>query len=328
MATLERIRTKVRRLTRSPSANQITDDQIDQYIDDFVLYDFPSHIRPFSLRENFLWYSVPNIDTYTTDDQSYAVDLQNFKNTEINTYQPIYIAGRPAYFSQDQTEFFAQFPEEQSITTLATGDGVTTDYAGTLTDKPILQDQVTISTIDTGGNVVTVTDTPTSRTQGNLLTLAGSNLGTIDYITGEYDISFIVPPASGEKITIATVPYTAGRPTSILYFDNTFVLKPVPDGVYHILMEVHSSPSQLINNTDSPEIEQWWQYIAYGAAKKIFEDRTDLDSVAQIMPEFKQQEILVLRKTIDQQSSQRASTIYEHQTGLSAAPWRYDNGNF
>jgi uncharacterized HAD superfamily protein len=59
-----------------------------------------------------------------------------------------------------------------------------------------------------------------------------------------------------------------------------------------------------------PQLEQWWQYIAYGTAKKIFEDRMDLDSVQQIMPEFKQQERLVLRTTLTQQANERTVTIY------------------
>ena len=43
MADLQTIRTKVRRLTRSLSPAQLTDAQIDEYINTFVLYDFPEH---------------------------------------------------------------------------------------------------------------------------------------------------------------------------------------------------------------------------------------------------------------------------------------------
>jgi hypothetical protein len=40
-STLGAIRTKVRRLTRSPNTAQITDNQIDEYVNTFILYDFP-----------------------------------------------------------------------------------------------------------------------------------------------------------------------------------------------------------------------------------------------------------------------------------------------
>jgi len=76
-----------------------------------------------------------------------------------------------------------------------------------------------------------------------------------------------------------------------------------------------------------PEISEWWQYIAYGAAKKVFEDRMDLESVQLIEPEFREQETLVLRRTIVQQSNKRAISsdfgIFNDNN-----PWGYGNGTF
>jgi hypothetical protein len=109
----------------------------------------------------------------------------------------------------------------------------------------------------------------------------------------------------------------------MLYFDDAFVLRPVPDKVYPVEFEVYRRPSELLAVNASPELEQWWQYIAYGAAKKIFEDQSDMDSVQQIMPEFKQQERLVLRRTIVQQTNERVATIYTDQLGTGP---RYNFG--
>ena len=41
-STLQTIRTKVRRLTRTPSTAQLSDDDLDQYINTFVVYDLLS----------------------------------------------------------------------------------------------------------------------------------------------------------------------------------------------------------------------------------------------------------------------------------------------
>ena len=41
-ATLGAIRNKVRLLTHSPSTAQLADADIDQYVNTFILYDFPS----------------------------------------------------------------------------------------------------------------------------------------------------------------------------------------------------------------------------------------------------------------------------------------------
>lgn len=63
-ATLQDIRLKVRRITKSPSPNQITDPQIDQYVNTFYLWDFPEHLRSFDLLSNLTITTAPNIDTY------------------------------------------------------------------------------------------------------------------------------------------------------------------------------------------------------------------------------------------------------------------------
>jgi hypothetical protein len=63
-ATLQDIRLKIRRITKSPSVNQITDSQIDQYVNTFYLWDFPEHLRLFDLHSNLSITTAPNIDTY------------------------------------------------------------------------------------------------------------------------------------------------------------------------------------------------------------------------------------------------------------------------
>ena len=49
-ANLNTIRLKVRRLTARPSPNQISDQEIDDYINTFYVYDFPEHLRMLNLK--------------------------------------------------------------------------------------------------------------------------------------------------------------------------------------------------------------------------------------------------------------------------------------
>ena len=79
-------------------------------------------------------------------------------------------------------------------------------------------------------------------------------------------------------------------------------------------MEAYKQPTQLMNDNQLPDLDHWWQYIAYGAAKKVFEDRTDMGGVSMIMPEFKEQERFVLRRTLVQNSNNRVATIYSEAT--------------
>jgi hypothetical protein len=77
-SSLVAIRTKVRRLTRSPSTAQISDAQIDEYVNTFIQYDFPEQIRLSALRTVLTFYTQPGVDVYeTSTDPNNA--LFNFK---------------------------------------------------------------------------------------------------------------------------------------------------------------------------------------------------------------------------------------------------------
>jgi hypothetical protein len=95
-------------------------------------------------------------------------------------------------------------------------------------------------------------------------------------------------------------------------------------------MEVYIRPTQLLAANQSPQLEEWWQWIAYGAAKKIFEDRMDLESVQQIMPEYKKQESMMIRRTIMQLANERVATIYTEQSsfGPGSGAWGWGGGPF
>lgn len=329
-STLTAIRTKVRRLVRAPSVQTLPDATLDDYINTFVLYDFPENLRLFSLRRTFTFYTSAYVDTYETTTTDADDPFFQFKDRYITVHDPVYVAGYQSQFSQSREQFFGIWPFFNSIQQIALGDGVTTLYTGTLGPVPILRNNVTFSSIDINNNGIAVADSPVTNTTGNLIIKTGAGLGniigTINYVTGAYTITFIEVPGAGQAINAETVPYSPSRPLSVLYFNNVFTCRPVPDESYPINVEVYVRPTELLAADQSPELQQWWQYIAFGAAKKIFEDRTDMDSVQLIMPAFKEQEALVLRTTLVQQGDSRASTIYSQQTGLGAAPWGFGTG--
>jgi hypothetical protein len=331
-STLQAIQNKVRRLTRSPTEAQLSTADLNDYINTFVFYDFPEHLRLFDLRDTFTFYTQPNIDTYSTTTTNPLDPLFNFKNKYITVHEPAYIAGYPALFSQSREQFFGIYPMVNSIASIGTvGDGVTTQFTGTvnnanapfpnITNTPILQNQVLFSSIDVNNGALAMIDQPITSEIGALVAYDGTpviGLNTINYITGQFTVTFPLAPAANEAINSQTVPYVAALPQALCFFDNTFILRPVPDQSYRVNMEVYKRPTELLQTNQSPDIEQWWQYISYGCAKKIFEDRMDLDSVQLIMPEFKVQETLVLRKTIVTYTKERVATIYTESTGLGA----------
>lgn len=317
-SALDAIRTKVRRLTRSPSPAQLADAEIDQYINTFVQYDFPENLRTFTLRTTFTFFCQPFIDVYETSTNP-ADQFFNWKNIYTTIHEPIFIAGNRAFFSQDRDQFFAIYPLTNFINQQATGNGVQTLFNGVLNSfnggpanvTPILRNQVLFDSIDANGVGMQVHDDGL----GNLI---GDGNGNINYLTGVFTVNWNTPPGPGIPVNTQTVPYQPQRPLSLLFYDSKITLRPVPDQPYRVDMEVYKRPVELLNANQSPDLEEWWQYIAYGAAKKIFEDRMDLQSVQMILPEYKNQENLVIRRTVVQQTGTRSATIYTEQTQLGS----------
>ncbi len=362
-SSLTAIRTKVRRLTRSPSEAQITDAQIDEYINTFVLYDFPEHLRTFNLRTQFTFYTNPFQDVYPTDTASFlgvtTNPLYDFQNLYLTVHPPVYIAGYQQFYSQSPEQFFGIYPKVNSIASIGvTGDGVTTTYTGVINTSQqfippqsnqqqvgLLQNNVLFSSVDTNFAGLSLVDVPVMNTAtgnpsaiGNLY-VPGQQPATppiivdpnnnINYVTGVYTITFNGAPGLGETINSQTVPSVASLPQALMFYANQFTVRPIPDQPYSVNFEVYKRPVALLASNQNPELNEWWQYIAYGAAKKVFEDRMDIDSVQLIMPEFKMQERLVLRRTIVQQTNERTATIYTEQTsGGQGSGWGWGGGNF
>lgn len=335
LSTLDNIVIKVRRLTRNLSENQLATSDINSYVNNFVLYDFPEHLRLFNLHSTLTFYCQPNVDVYDT---TVVTDpdnpLYNFLNRYIAVQPPIYIAGYQSMFSQSREQFFGIYPQTNNIQSIGTaGDGVTTDYTGFLSAVPVLRNNVLFSSVDINGNGLAIIDQPVTDTTGILIdantgAVAGF-LPFINYVTGQYEFTFPTAPAVGQAINSQTVPYVASLPQALLFFNGQFTLRPVPDQPYRIQMEVDKRPSELLNGAQMPELSEWWQYIAYGAARKVLQDRMDMDTLAMIEPEYKKQESLVLRRTIVQQTTQRTSTIYTEQTaGAYGFGWWYGGGQF
>jgi hypothetical protein len=320
LSTLGNIRTKIRRLTRSPSTTQISDAQIDEYINTFILYDFPEHLKLFSLRKVFSFYTKPYIDTYSTNTVDLTDPMYNFKNKYTSVHKQVTIAGYPTFVSLSREQFYGIYPRVESIRLIGTGNGVNVAFAGILTQVPVVRGEVVFSSVDINSNGLVLKDDPVVNSAIGNLVVPDSivSVGTINYITGAYAFTFPVAPMNGIAINSQTLPCTISRPQAILYYDDKFVVRPVPDQPYRVDLEVYCRPTELLDAADVPDLSEWWQYIAYGASKKIFEDRLDEQSASVIFPEYKKQELLVLRRTIMNASNERTSSIYTEQVDISS----------
>lgn len=302
-STLTQIKKKVRRLTASPDPTQLSDADIQEYIDTFYEQDLPAHLKLWKLRDTYTFFTEPGEDRYDTDNTA-----------EYSFMPPAYIDGNEAYYTQSEAEFYRLYPKQNTEVTATTGDGGAA-YTFTLSQAPLLKRQVTITAVagtgeqmvgedDGAGNLISANDDSTGLT------------GTVVYSTGVVSVTFPSSVDSGTPIYARIVPVTQARPRTILYFQDYFQMRPVPDKAYRVEVQMYRSPTQaLAAGEDVPEISQWWQLIAFGVAKKVFEDRQDMESLQNVLGAFEEQMNLVLHRTIKQQTNQRTATIYTEQTG-------------
>jgi hypothetical protein len=369
--TLDFIQTKVRRLTRTPSTAQLSDVELNNYINTFVQYDFPEQLRTFNLCRPFSFFTNPYQDQYNTDTLSFAGNttnpLYNFQNLYLSIKSPVYIAGFQSFFSQSREQFFGIYPIVNNILqTGFMGDGLSTTFTGVVNTQQVpfptpanfnqkvvlLQNNVLFSSIDSFNQGLALADVPIidpatgqSTGIGNLydpnsgayqlaLTVPPTPFdllpnNNINYVTGVYTITFLAAPGPNIPIFSQTVPQTAALPQALLFYNNQFTVRPVPDQPYRINFEVYQRPAALLATGQSPELEEYAQFIAYGTARKIFQDRMDLESVGLIDPEFNLQMRLCLRRNLVQYATQRTATIYTEQVGqMNGYNGYYGGGQF
>jgi hypothetical protein len=378
--TLATIQQKVRRLTRSPSTAQLSDDDLNQYINTFVVYDFPEHLRMFNLRTVFKFWANPYQDVYPTDilsfgsaTQAASQPLYDFQNKYLSIADPVYIAGYQSFYTQSREQMFGIYPQTNNIQAIGpTGDGVTTRFTGFIpiistSINPnsaqggacLVKNNVLFDSVDVNFNGISMIDQPVidsvtgnPTVWGNLYVpnqlpavpvmtggatpYAPNSDGHINennyvnYVTGQFVVTFPNAPMQGVLINSQTIPQVVSLPQALMFYDDKFTLRPVPDQPYQINFEAYVRPTYLLTTSQSPALNEWWQYIAYGAAKKIFEDRMDMDSVQLILPEFRKQETLCLRRTIVQYTNERVATIYTEQTsfGPGSGAWGWGGGPF
>jgi hypothetical protein len=334
-STLNAIRTKVRRLTRTPSEAQLSTAELDQYINTFVLYDLPEHLRLFNLKQTFTFYTNPYQDVYENiSDPAFSQNpLFDFKNRFISINPPAYIAGWQVLWTQSREQLFNIYPQTNAIASIGViGDGVTNSFSGTLANVPVQANNVLFDSVGVNNEGLSVFDAPLFPSDGTG-TLFDSNtniaVGAINYVTGAYTFSFSAAPGVGRAINSQTIPYVPSLPQTICYFNDSFILRPIPDQPYRVDVEVYVQPTEMLDTTQHPELNQWWQLYALGAARKIFQDKLDMDSLSLIQQEFEDQMAMALRRTIVQNTNERVATIYTENTqGPNNNGFWWGTGNF
>jgi hypothetical protein len=373
--------TYVRRIIKSPSNADITDDLIIDYINRFWIMDVDARMQLFDLKTKYSFQTSPTVDQYNMPLYSIQTEQGNQSIGMYPVYQgfasPAYINGIQVPLSTQKNSFFNIYPNiVQNLQAIAVGDG-TSNYSFTLpilanstspanpplqgilrghvdmsgiiatgaNQDPVfgstintsipstsIQPAVFITSMDTYGNNVVVTDSGQFLNNGNnqanygLLMHPGAApfgnsalsggyttaLNTVNYITGDINVTFPTAIPTGQNISVQCFYFQTGLPRGILFYNNTLTLRSPPDKQYLVELDCYLTPAAFLNSSAALPFAYMAEYIARGAARKILADTGDIEQFQFYEPLFKEQEILVWKRSQRQWTNNRTETIYSN----------------
>ncbi len=137
-----------------------------------------------------------------------------------------------------------------------------------------------------------------------------TTLNTINYLTGEINVTFPVAVPSGNNISVQCLYFQTGLPRGILYYNNTLTLRSPPAQQYLVELDAYLTPAAFLNTGNAIQFGYMAEYIARGAARKILSDTGDVEQFQFYEPMFKEQELLVWKRSQRQWTATRTETIY------------------
>jgi hypothetical protein len=222
---------------------------------------------------------------------------------------------------------------------IATGNNVDpplTNLASSIPTVPVtsVESAIYLTSIDATGANVIVADSgwfltgnvnygllmePGPAPFGNLpLGSYTTTSNTINYLTGTINVEFPEVIPAGNNISAQCFFYQSGLPRAILYYNNTITLRTVPDIQYLVELDAYLSPAAFLNTSSAIPFGYMAEYIARGAARKILSDTGDVEQFAFYEPLFKEQELLVWKRSQRQWTASRTESIYSQGFGQGA----------
>lgn len=159
---------------------------------------------------------------------------------------------------------------------------------------------------------------PGNAPSGNVALNGGysTTLNTVNYLTGEVNVTFTnaagatLSIPAGVNINVQCYYFQSGLPRSILFYNNTLTLRAPPSQQWLVELDAYLTPAAFLTTTAALPFGYMAEYIARGAARKILSDTGDVDQFAFYEPLFKEQELLVWKRSQRQWTSTRTQTIY------------------
>ena len=351
--TLQDIYEKVRIVAALGNSSQATDAEIAKRLNSYYLYDLPQDLRILKLKDVYTFNTIQGVDTYPFD----FINWSTIQPPAYSGKQQMAFYQDPALFygSSFNLQVNEQFDTADGTAGPYSGTTNGSPILRSVNNNPMtytntaptsvfptgyppnqyindMNNMARIQQILITANTATGTVNVTDDGAGNLIGSCQTG-GTINYQTGAisnlifgtYNSSLVftaINIPSGNPINIQYKAITLGQPFSMLFFQQQFILRPVPDKGYTIEVLGYRTPSQALMGTNNPnelnfsgvpEDFEWWELIAFGTAKKFYQERLDMNGVA-MMQQFIEEKVSDARtNTYGQLSKQRVPNIFQDQ---------------
>lgn len=337
-----------RRVLKQPNPQDISDNTLADYLNRFIQYDVPARVQLFDFKTQYSLELTQNIDQYNAPvtylpGGAVIPTYQTF-------IKPAYVDGYEIIMQQFHQEWMRLFPNRVYNQFQQNGNGSAGPYNFNLYQPPVAQghrDQniqppvvpminppgpnlpniqnglltsnVYITALGSDNLLQVAQDDPINYATGNLIqydpATPGNDplvVGSINYLTGAVSVTFRNAIPTTSQINSQSMPYAPGRPQAVLFFDNTFTFRPIPDRTYLFQADAYYNPAAFLATTNAVPFRYMTEYFARGLARKVLQDYGDVEQLQLYEPMFKEQEAFVLRKTYRQNSNVRVPTIYNN----------------
>jgi hypothetical protein len=137
-----------------------------------------------------------------------------------------------------------------------------------------------------------------------------ANSNTVNYLTGQVNVTFPAVIPVGNDINVQCYFFETGLPRAILFYNNVLTLRSPPDTQYLVELDAYLSPAAFLTSSSAVPFGYMSEYIARGAARKILSDTGDVEQFNFYEPMFREQEMLVWKRSQRQFTTTRTETIY------------------
>ena len=195
---------------------------------------------------------------------------------------------------------------------------------------------VTFTTMDDTGTQMVVSDSgqflagnvgygllmsPGAAPYGNTMLDGGysTTSNTVNYATGVATMTFPAAVPAGMPINAQSYYYESGIPRAVLFYNNTLTIRPPPNISYLVEIDAYLSPAAFLSTSNAVPFGYMSEYIARGAARKLLSDTGDIEQFSFYEALFREQEILVWKRSQRQFTATRTQTIFSSPNGQNSS---------